>query len=76
MKLNDLLGPNPVNIELRATNRWEAIDELVAQLVESGKIQADHRDPISTAIKAREKASSSGIGLGVGVPHASSPLHP
>jgi hypothetical protein len=29
MDLNDFLGPEPIVIELRAENRWQAIDELI-----------------------------------------------
>ena len=61
-------------MELRAANRWEVIDELVGNLVTSGKIKAEHREPITAAVKKREAAMSTGIGYGIGIPHASTDL--
>ena len=61
-------------MELQAANRWEAIDELVGSLVAAGKIRTEHREPITAAIKKREAAMSTGIGYGIGLPHASTDL--
>ena len=41
MNLGDILGPDNILPELKATNRWEAIDELIGNLVATGKIKAD-----------------------------------
>ncbi len=43
MDLNEFLGPKPIVIDLRAENRWEAIDELIDQLVVHHKIKAEHQ---------------------------------
>lgn len=59
---------------LQASNRWEAIDELLNRLVEIGKIKPEHREPIATAVKKREGSMSTGIGFGIGIPHASTDL--
>src|SRR5579859_4454411 len=72
MDLNDLLGPDPVNVDLQATDRWEAIDELMNQLVTRRKIPAEHREAIAAGVKKRETAMSAGIGFGIAIPHASS----
>jgi fructose-specific phosphotransferase system IIA component len=74
MDLNDFLGPEPIVIDLLAQNRWEAIDELINQLVAHHKIKAEHRDAIAESVKKREKSMSTGIGFGIGIPHASSDL--
>jgi len=71
MDLGDILGPEQFVPELKATNRWEAIDELIQQLISSGKIQPEHREAITAAVKKREGLTSTGIGFGVGIPHAS-----
>ena len=60
--------------DLRATNRWEAIDELINQLVETGKIKSEHRDAITAVVRKREFSMSTGIGFGIGIPHASTDL--
>ncbi len=74
MDLNDFLGPQPIVIDLQAENRWQAIDELVGCLVTSGKIKLEHQDVITVAIKKREASMSTGIGYGIGIPHASTDL--
>jgi mannitol/fructose-specific phosphotransferase system IIA component (Ntr-type) len=72
--LGDILNENQIIPEMRATNRWEAIDELIANLVATGKIKAEHRDGIIAAVRKRESSMSTGIGHGVGIPHASTDL--
>jgi mannitol/fructose-specific phosphotransferase system IIA component (Ntr-type) len=74
MDLDDFLGPNPTVIDLRAKDRWEAIDELVGHLVTVGKIKPEQRDGILSAVKLREGSMSTGLGFGIGIPHASSDL--
>ena len=54
MDLNDFLGPKPIVIELKAENRWEAIDELIDQLVVHRKIKAEHRSAIAESVRKRE----------------------
>lgn len=74
MNLGDILGQNNILPELQATDRWQAIDELINNLVATGKIQPDHRDAISSVVKKRETSMSTGIGFGIGIPHASTDL--
>lgn len=74
MDLNDFLGPNPIVIELQADNRWQAIDELINALVARGKIKPGDSGEITEAVKNRESAMSTGIGFGIGMPHASTSL--
>lgn len=69
--LNEFLGPNPVIVDLSAGNRWEAIDELIGHLVVNHKIKTEHKDAITAAVKKRELSMSTGIGFGIGIPHAS-----
>jgi fructose-specific phosphotransferase system IIA component len=74
MDLGDILTPEQINPDLQATNRWEAIDELINRLVECSKIKPEHRDAIIAVVKKRESSMSTGIGFGVGIPHASTDL--
>jgi mannitol/fructose-specific phosphotransferase system IIA component (Ntr-type) len=74
MNLRDFLGPQPIVINLQATNRWEAIDELINALVAKGKIKAETRDAVAAAVIKREKSMSTAIGFGIGIPHASTDL--
>lgn len=74
MDLGDILSPEQINPDLQASNRWEAIDELIGRLVQSDKIKPEHREAITTVVKKRESSMSTGIGFGIGIPHASTDL--
>src|SRR5882724_5592084 len=74
MNLGDILGPDNILPQLQAANRWEAIEELINNLVTSGKIKPEHRDAIAAVVKKRETSMSTGIGFGIGIPHASTDL--
>jgi len=74
MDLCDILGPDNILPEIQASNRWEAIDELISNLVSTGKIKAEHREAVTASVKKRENSMSTGIGFGIGLPHASTDL--
>ena len=74
MNLADILSPEQIIPELRAANRWEAIDELIGNLVATGKIKPENRDAITAVVRKRETSMSTGIGFGIGIPHASTDL--
>lgn len=74
MNLADILSPAQIIPEMKASNRWEAIDELINHLVATGKIKPDNRDQIAAVVKKRETSMSTGIGFGIGIPHASTDL--
>src|SRR6185436_19010243 len=74
MNLADIVHPEQIIPDLHAANRWEAIDELINHLVACGKIKSEHRDQVAEVVKKREKSMSTGIGFGVGIPHASTDL--
>jgi mannitol/fructose-specific phosphotransferase system IIA component (Ntr-type) len=74
MYLGDILSKDQIVTDLRASNRWEAIDELITVLVATGKIKPEHKDAIAAVVKKRETSMSTGIGFGIGIPHASTDL--
>jgi mannitol/fructose-specific phosphotransferase system IIA component (Ntr-type) len=74
MDLGDILSKEQILTDLRATTRWEAIDELINNLVATGKIKPEHHDAIAAVVKKRESSMSTGIGFGIGIPHASTDL--
>jgi fructose-specific phosphotransferase system IIA component len=74
MDLGDILTREQIITELQATDRWQAIEELINNLVATGKIRTEHRDAISAVVKKRESSMSTGIGFGIGIPHASTDL--
>jgi mannitol/fructose-specific phosphotransferase system IIA component (Ntr-type) len=74
MDLGDILSKEQIIPELRAANRWEAIDELINNLVATGKISPQNQEAIAAVVKKRESSMSTGIGFGIGIPHASTDL--
>ena len=74
MNLADILTREQILPDLQATDRWQAIDELINNLVTTGKIKAENREAISGVVKKRETSMSTGIGFGIGIPHASTDL--
>jgi len=74
MNLGDILQRDQIVTDLRASNRWEAIDELIDNLVVTGKLKPENRQPVAAVVKKRESSMSTGIGFGIGIPHASTDL--
>lgn len=74
MDLVDILTKDNILPEMSAADRWEAIDELINNLVTTGKIQTHDRDAIVAVVRKREQSMSTGIGFGIGIPHASTDL--
>ncbi|WP_019909578.1 PTS fructose transporter subunit IIABC [Paenibacillus sp. HW567] len=68
MKITDLLIKDTMIMNLKAVTKEAAIDELIASLAASGRIN----DPVlfKEKILAREAESSTGIGGGIAMPHA------
>jgi len=72
MSLASLLSSEQIIPEMKATERWPAIVELIDLLVAQQKIDPASRDGILGALKQREETMSTGIGFGIAIPHASS----
>jgi mannitol/fructose-specific phosphotransferase system IIA component (Ntr-type) len=70
VKLSELLGEENVLLDFTARDKWEAIDRLVEALVAHGRLKPAYRSRVLDAIIARENVASTGMGLGVAIPHA------
>ena len=70
MKWHDFVVNDAIIAELKATERDDAIAELVDALVAAGAAPAALRDELVAQIVEREKYGSTGFGKGVAVPHA------
>ena len=70
MNLGDILLTETVVPSLKAKDRWQAIEELVDALIQSQSAQPQHREAILAVLKKREQTISTGIGFGIGIPHA------
>jgi mannitol/fructose-specific phosphotransferase system IIA component (Ntr-type) len=74
MTLSDILTSEVVVPEMQAGDRWQAIDELLGVLVKTGRIKPEHLPAITQVVKKRETTMSTGIGFGIGIPHATTEL--
>src|SRR5207249_11600408 len=72
MALANLFSAEQIIPEMKATERWPAIVELIDLLVSLGKIKPADRDSILASLKQREETMSTGIGCGIAIPHCSS----
>lgn len=68
MKITDLMIQETMIMELQATTKEGAIDELIASLAASGRIT--DAKLFKEKILEREAQSSTGIGGGIAMPHA------
>ena len=73
MLLGEILTKDQIIPSMKATTRWEAIEELIDLLVSCNKICPVDQS-IANVVKKRESSMSTGIGFGVGIPHASTDL--
>lgn len=73
MKLSDFVISEAILSDLQATNKEQAIREIVGSLISSGKLKPDEGESIIGAIMKREELGSTGIGNGVAVPHTKHP---
>ena len=69
MKFEDFVCFEATLPALQATDRDGVIAELVAALVQAGRLPAELADEITKAVIKRENEASTGMGKGVAVPH-------
>ncbi|MEI4282397.1 fructose-specific PTS transporter subunit EIIC [Tetragenococcus halophilus] len=68
MNINDLLIKEAMIMDLQATEKKAAIDEMVQKLYDVGRIT--DIDQFKDGILAREEQTSTGLGDGIAMPHA------
>ena len=68
MKIMDFLNKKAITVDLKAEDKEGVIRELVDLLV--GATEIENKDDLVKAILARESLGSTGIGQGIGIPHA------
>lgn len=67
MRIEDFLNEKCMNLNLKATNKKEVLEELVDLLIKAGEI--DDREEMVKVLLEREKLGSTGIGEGIAIPH-------
>lgn len=71
MTLASLLSEDQIIPELSATDRWQALEEIVSRLIATGHLNAAYQAEAIAALRHREETMSTGIGFGIAIPHAS-----
>ncbi|MDY5882111.1 MAG: fructose-specific PTS transporter subunit EIIC [Roseburia sp.] len=70
MKIRDLLAPESIDLNGSATGKKEVLDQMVALMAKSGKI--NDVETYRKGVYAREEESTTGIGEGIAIPHCKS----
>lgn len=68
MKIQDLLNKKVMLLDLQATTKEAAIDEMINSLVDNGVVT--DFDVFKSGIMAREAQTSTGLGDGIAMPHS------
>ncbi len=69
MKLSDFVIRESIIVDLHATGKEEAIREMVDSLHDAGQLADGDVENVIREILRREELGSTGIGMGVAVPH-------
>ena len=70
MKIVEFLSDKAISANLKATDKDSAIREMIELLAKAEGIKS--KDEIVKILLAREALGSTGIGLGIGIPHGKS----
>jgi PTS system nitrogen regulatory IIA component len=70
MEINNLLGPEGVIADLKATSKKQALQELARRAAE---ISGLHERTVFDVLMEREKLGTTGVGNGIAIPHGKLP---
>jgi fructose-specific phosphotransferase system IIA component len=72
MRISKIIRKSAIRLGMRSSTKGEALRELVDLLCAAYKLK--ERDTILEAILQREEKQSTGVGMGLAVPHAKTPV--
>lgn len=67
MRITDLLDIKSISMDLAPKSKEEALDQVVALMAKSGKINDE--EAYRRQVYRREEESTTGIGEGIAIPH-------
>ena len=70
MNISDFLSVETIGLNLKAKDKDSAIDELLDILIGAKKLDKKNKSKVKRTLRARERLGSTGIGQGIGIPHA------
>ncbi len=65
----NLFKPKACSVKIKARSKPEVLEEVVANLVSAKLLHADLKDDALRTLVAREELASTGIGMGIAIPH-------
>ncbi|HIG10654.1 MAG: PTS sugar transporter subunit IIA [bacterium] len=65
--------PKSCSINLKASEKAGAVDEIVENMIKFGVLDEELRETVSEALSKREQLASTGVGMGVAIPHVKIP---
>jgi len=74
MKISEFLNKKAVKVDLEAKDKKSVISDMVDLIASSGEIKSKEKDEIVKVLMDRELLGSTGIGQGIGIPHAKSKI--
>lgn len=72
MKIMDFLHKKAVTVDLKARDKKGVIRELVNLVINTGEVKSKDKESLVKILLDRELLGSTGIGLGIGIPHGKS----
>ncbi|MDK2917770.1 MAG: nitrogen system component [Candidatus Petromonas sp.] len=70
MNISELISKELISLDLQADTKAELINEMVELLDQNGRLS--DKDAFEKAVLEREKTYSTGIGMGIAIPHGKS----
>lgn len=70
MSLKDMFSSDRVVFDLKSESKSDVLDELIEVLIRDGKIES--KEIFKEAVIKREQEFSTGIGMGIAIPHGKS----
>jgi len=72
MKIMNFLEKKAIAIDLKSTEKKDVIEELLELLIKANIVKSKDKQKLLEDLFAREELGSTGIGQGIGIPHAKS----
>lgn len=70
MKIVEMLDESLMNLDLKSNDKASVIEEMIDMLVKEGFVLS--KEPLLKAIMDREATASTGVGMGIAIPHGKS----
>jgi len=74
MILSKELKKENILLDIKSSNKWDLLDEMVNLVAKNKEINPKYKDKVLTLLKERENSMTTGIGNGVAIPHCNSSL--